>query len=145
MAHHPRFRAWHFAYPVLDAPEALAGLQIAPQGGISMVQEKVAVRQAILLLLSTRPGERVMRPDYGCELYRLVFDPNDETTAGLAIHYVRRALDRWEPRIQILQLDATRNEQDPTLLDIFLEYYVRPTQLPDSLQFSLRMNEGITR
>ena len=43
-----------------------------------------------------------MRPDYGCELHRLVFSPNDDTTAGLAIHYVRRALERWEPRVEVL-------------------------------------------
>ena len=56
-----------------------------------------AVRQSILLLLSTRPGERVMRPDNGCDLYRLAFAPSDDMTAGLAIHYVRQAVERWEP------------------------------------------------
>jgi hypothetical protein len=56
-----------------------------------MVAEQAAVRQSILLLLTTVPGERVMRPDYGCDLQKLVFSPNDATTHGLAIHYVRRA------------------------------------------------------
>ena len=69
---------------------------------------EASVRQAILLLLSTRPGERVMRPTYGCDLHRLVFSPNDDTTAGLAIHYVRQALERWEPRIEVIRLDAGR-------------------------------------
>jgi len=46
-------------------------------------------------------GERVLRPEYGCDLHRLVFSPNDATTAGLAVHYVRAALLRWEPRIEI--------------------------------------------
>ena len=41
-----------------------------------------------------------MRPGYGCHLFRLAFAPNDDTTAGLAIHYVRQALERWEPRIE---------------------------------------------
>ena len=54
----------------------------------------LAVRQSILMLLSTRPGERVMPPDYGCPIHRLVFSPNDATTAGLAIHYVRHSLLR---------------------------------------------------
>ena len=49
-----------------------------------MVQYNDSIRQAILLLFSTRPGERVMRPDYGCDIHRLVFSPNDDTTAGLA-------------------------------------------------------------
>src|SRR5215210_6257498 len=121
-------RAWRFLHPDFDIPEQKAGLCIAPTGSIEMVEEEAAVRQAILLLLSTRPGERVMRPDYGCDLHGLIFSPNDNTTAGLAIHYVRQALDRWEPRIQILHLDADPNQLDPGRLDISLEYRLRATQ-----------------
>src|SRR5690349_19505038 len=102
----PRYRAWRFLQPSFDVPETAAGLRVGARGAIEMVDEWGSVRQAILLLLSTRPGERVMRPEYGCDLHRLVFSPNDATTAGLAIHYVRQALERWEPRIDILRLDA---------------------------------------
>lgn len=123
-----RYRAWRFLHPDLDVPEGAAGLRLAATGGIEMVEEEAAVRQAILLLLSTIPGERVMRPDYGCALERLVFQPNDDTTAGLALHYVRQALDRWEPRIDVLRLDAGRDAADPTRLDLLLEYRVRSTQ-----------------
>ena len=101
-----QFRGWRFLHPDLDVSEEMAGLQLAPDGGIQMVEGNAAIRQAILLLLSTIPGERVMRPDYGCELYRLIYAPNDDTTAGLAIHYVRRALERWEPRIEIVELEV---------------------------------------
>ena len=101
-----------------------------------------SVRQAILLLLSTTPGERVMRPDYGCQLRRLVFSPNDETTAGLAIHYVRQALDLWEPRIEVLRLDAERNIEDPEELTISLEYRVRATQQIDATIFSFNLLGG---
>ena len=77
-------------------------------GGFRMVDGADAVRQAILLLLSTAPGERVMRPTYGCDLNKVVFLPNDDTTAGLAIHYVRQAVDRWEPRVEVVRVDAGR-------------------------------------
>jgi hypothetical protein len=107
-----------------------------------MVDDSDSVRQAILLLLSTIPGERVMRPDYGCQLHRLVFSPNDETTAGLAIHYVRQALDRWEPRIDVLRLDAERNTEDPEQLIISLEYRVRATQQTDATTFSFNLAGG---
>jgi len=83
-------RAWRFLHPDFD-PGA-SGLQLSPRGALALVEDEEAVRQALLLLLTTTPGERVMRPDYGCELARLVFAPNDDTTAGLAIHYVRRAV-----------------------------------------------------
>lgn len=139
----PRYRAWRFLHPDLDlVGVGPAGLRVSPSGGISMVQEEGSVRQAILLLLSTVPGERVMRPDYGCELHRLVFAPNDDTTAGLAIHYVRRALERWEPRIDILHLDANRNPEEPFRLDISLEYRVRATQRTDRLLFGLDLAGG---
>jgi phage baseplate assembly protein W len=137
-----RHRAWRFLHPDLDVPEAVAGLQISTRGGIEMVDGDASVRQSVLLLLSTLPGERVMRPDYGCHLHRLIFSPNDDTTAGLAIHYVRRAIERWEPRVEILRLDAGRNAERPELLDIFLEYRVRATQRTEQLTFSANLMEG---
>jgi hypothetical protein len=138
----PRYRAWRFLHPDLDVPEPVAGLQIAPQGNVEMVADGASVRQAILLLLSTVPGERVMRPEYGCELYRLVFSPNDGSTAGLAIHYVRRALERWEPRVEIIELDAGRNPSRPELLDIFLTYRVHASQRAEELTLTLNLAEG---
>lgn len=145
-----RYNAWHFRYPYVVAPadepdeiyeesEGYTGLGISPTGGIDMIDEQASVRQSILLLLSTLPGERVMRPDYGCDLYRLVFSPNDNTTAGLALHYVRQALDRWEPRAQVIHLDAGRNPYAPERLEIVLEYRLRRTQHTDELSFSINL------
>lgn len=133
------YRAWQFLHPDFSAAEGAPGLGIMPTGGIAMVEEEASIRQAILLLLSTSPGERVMRPGYGCELYKLIFSPNDETSAGLAIHYVRRALELWEPRIEIVHLDAVRDEDDPVKLTIYLEYRVRITQRMQETAFSVNL------
>ena len=138
----PRYRAWHFLYPGLDVPEDAAGLRYAASGRIEMVGDNDSIRQAILLLFSTRPGERVMRPDYGCDIHRLVFSPNDDTTAGLAIYYVQQALDRWEPRIDVLQLDAGRDPDQPERLNVTLQYRVRVTRHTEALTFSLNLAEG---
>jgi uncharacterized protein len=143
-----RYNAWRFLYPFVTSPpqevgellEVLdppAGLGISATGGVEMVDDQASVRQSILLLISTIPGERVMRPDYGCELHRLVFSPNDNTTAGLAIHYVRQALDRWEPRAQVTHLDAVRNPESPNRLEISLSYRLRRTQTTEELAFSI--------
>ncbi|HKQ92221.1 MAG TPA: GPW/gp25 family protein [Blastocatellia bacterium] len=134
-----RYRAWRFLHPDLDMPEDWAGLSFSPTGGIEMVEERESVRQAVLLLLSTRTGERVMRPDYGCDLHKLVFSPNDDTTAGLAMHYVRQAIERWEPRIVIERLDAGRDEEYPERLNILLEYRMNSSNSRDSLMFSVNM------
>jgi phage baseplate assembly protein W len=121
----PRWQAFRFADPGLVSIGRAGGLAVSPAGGLDMVDGDASVRQAILLLLITRPGERVMRPDYGSLLHRLVFAPNDATTAGLAIHYVRQALARWEPRIDVLEVDAGPGPDAPEQLVIMLRYRVK--------------------
>jgi phage baseplate assembly protein W len=137
-----RYRAWRFIHPQFDAPDGIAGLRVSNRGAIGVVEEHASVRQAILLLLSTRPGERVMRPNYGCNLHRLVFSPNDDTTAGLAMHYVRRAVERWEPRIEITHLDAGRdpNPNNPASLLIMLEYRIKATQRTDRIAYAFDLS-----
>jgi uncharacterized protein len=134
----PRYRAWRFLDPEFDKAGKGTGLRISNRGGIEMIDGGLSVRQAILMLLATRPGERVMRPHYGCHLHRLVFSPNDDTTAGLAIHYVRRAIERWESRVEVIDLDATRSKDDsmPGLLEISLEYRVRATLQTERLAYA---------
>ena len=103
------FRSIQFLHPDIDAPAAESGLRISGTGGLQMTEGNASVRQSILMLLGTRPGERVMRPEYGCDLQKLVFAPNDATTAGLAIYYIRKAVERWEKRVQIVKIDAGRD------------------------------------
>ena len=111
-------------------------------GGVELVHGDAAIRQSIMLLLTTVPGERVMRPDYGCPLHRLMFWPNDATTAGLAIHYVRQAIRRFEPRVQIVHLDAGGHPDDPAVLLITLRYRVRETGTVDSIDASIALEPG---
>ncbi len=139
----PLYRAWRFVHPDFDTGENLPGIRVSSTGGIEMIEEYGAVRQSILLLLTTSPGERVMRPDYGCDLHRLVFSPNDATTHGLAIFYVRRALQRWEPRIDILRLDADADKNDPGRMDLVLEYRIRKTAQRGNLIVSVPLNEEV--
>jgi phage baseplate assembly protein W len=140
----PLYRAWRFAHPDFDTVEDSCGIGNSSTGGIEMVADHAAVRQSILLLLSTTPGERVMRPNYGCDLQRLVFSPNDATTHGLAIHYVRQALQRWEPRIEILRLDASANQEDPGRMDIMLEYRMRKTAGRENMMISVSLTEEVS-
>jgi hypothetical protein len=143
-----RDTGWHFEGVGLNriggATAVSLGPTVTPAGTIAMVSGDDTIRQAILMLLTTIPGERVMRPDYGCPLNRLAFAVNDATTAGLAIHYVRKALDRWEPRIDIVRLDAgSRSGEsggDPYLV-IELDYAVRATNRRDNIEMQLNLNE----
>lgn len=128
-----RYRAIALVHPDFDAAAGPPGFSLTPDGRLATVTEDASVRQAVLLLLSTRPGERVNRPNYGCHLFRLAFAPADDTTAGLAIHYVASALQRWEPRVSVLSLDAARAPEDPALLEVRLRYRVKATQNEDDM------------
>lgn len=131
-----------FWVPGFDTPLGSGGFAVTPGGSLETVTGRAAVRQAILLLLLTRPGERVMRPRYGCELYRLMFWPNDDTTAGLAIHYVRQAIARWEPRVDRVRVDARARPDDPSILEVTFEYRVRSTGEEDRLAIQLDLASG---
>jgi phage baseplate assembly protein W len=139
----PRYRAWRFTNPQFDKEKGI-GLTVSTRGGIEMTEGAASVRQAILMLLATRPGERVMRPNYGCHLHRMVFSPNDDTTAGLVIHYVGQALERWEPRIDVIDLDAIRSNEDPGLLEITLVYRVKATLQTERLTYAFDLTGGRT-
>jgi phage baseplate assembly protein W len=133
------WRGVRFLIPGFDVPvtDAVGGFTLDYRGALATIADRAAVRQALLLLFSTRPGERVMRPTYGCDLFKLIFWPNDDTTAGLAMHYVREAVTRWEPRVDRLKVDASRHPDDPSRLNIDLDYRVRSTGEQDRLSVQL--------
>jgi phage baseplate assembly protein W len=94
---------------------------------IAMNHDAESVRQSIWMILSTAPGERVMRPEFGCGMHNLVFAPNTPGTAGQVVHEVQEALVRWEPRIDVLGVDAVPDETEPNVLRIAITYQVRTT------------------
>lgn len=134
----PPNRAWRFNRSGSGGPHP--GITTAYTGRIALTDENEAVRQSILLLLSTVPGERVMRSRYGCDLFRLLFAPNDDTTSGLAIHYVRQAIRQWEKRVELVRVDAERSPADPSRLDIHVEYRIRRTGQRDLLIYTVSLN-----
>jgi phage baseplate assembly protein W len=104
-------------------------------GGISMSALEENIRESIFIILGTAPGERLMRPDFGCEIHELVFAPNNPTTAGLAVHYCTEALQKWEPRIEQIECTATPNKNEPNRLDIEIQYRVRATNTGRNLVY----------
>ncbi len=102
-------------------------IQLDGNNQVAMAQYEERVRQSILLILNTAPGERVMRPEFGCGLHELVFDTNSAATSGRVVSEVRRALTLWEARIDILEVSATTDQTQPNLLLIEINYKVRNT------------------
>jgi uncharacterized protein len=93
----------------------------APQGALAYQDGPEKVRQSIELILDTEPGERVMRPTFGCGLRRFLMQPNTVATRALIQHDVELALASWEPRIQVTQVTVAPGE-DPSLVYIQIAY-----------------------
>ena len=96
-------------------------------GKVQLARYEESIRQAIWIILGTAPGERAMRPDFGCGIHDLVFAVNSAGTAGRVASLVRQALLRWEPRIDVLSVDAAADLAQPNLLLIQIDYAVRTT------------------
>jgi phage baseplate assembly protein W len=97
------------------------------RGRVALSRGDRDVEEAILIILLTAKGERVMRPEFGCRIHDLVFAPNDATTAGLAVYYVEEALAMWEPRIRVLNVRAEPDPDASERLLIEIEYEVKAT------------------
>ena len=100
-------------------------LQVTPLGGFAFAAYEADVEQAVFQILSTAKGERVMLPDFGCGMHDLVFSPNTSTQAGAVAAEVRQALVRWEPRIDVLDIDVTVGGDQGELLLIRVDYRIR--------------------
>ncbi|MFF3867754.1 MULTISPECIES: GPW/gp25 family protein [Micromonospora] len=104
-------------------------------GGIALVDREREIVEAIQLILGTAPGERPMRPEFGCGVHDYVFAPADENTAGRIAFEVRRALDRWEPRIDVHDVVIGFDAEDAGVLYIDVRYSIRGTNDPRNLVF----------
>ena len=110
------------------------------KGGIAVSSQQQKVKESILMILSTRPGERVMRPNFGCRLYKLAFHPNNTGTANLARHYVEEALATWEPRIILREIVVQNDRQNNRLL-IDMQYVLKSTYEPQNLVFPFYLEQ----
>jgi phage baseplate assembly protein W len=100
-------------------------LQVNPRGGVALAAGERDIEQAIRIILETVPGERVMRPEFGCRIHELIFAPNNASTHGLIIHYIERALERWEPRIQVREVEVTTDPSNGAALLVEIKYEIK--------------------
>jgi len=113
-------------------------------GGIAVAEHEEDIRQAIRIILGTRPGERVMRPDFGAGLHALVFEPMSQRTLALVRHRVEEALILWEPRIDTVSVEVrAEGARGHVLVDI--RYRVRLTNMFYNLVYPFYLTEGERR
>ena len=110
-------------------------LGVDRRGGLALARDETDVDQAIALILGTAPGERPMRPEFGCGIHDLVFSSVNPSVAGLVAYEVKASLLRWEPRIDVLDVTATVDPERPGVLLIGVSYALRATNDRRNLVF----------
>ena len=118
-------------------------LSVDSTGSIALSRNDAEIEESISIILGTSPGERVMRPAFGCRIHELVFSPSNSETVGLARRYVEEALGMWEPRITVEQVAVSldRAEADYGRLNIGIQYTVRTTKDARSLVYPFYLIE----
>lgn len=96
-------------------------------GAIRLTDGAPDLDRSIRLVLMTAPGERLMRPEFGCRIWELLFEPVTDNLLGLICQGVRDALARWEPRIAVEDVGARPAEGNPSLVNVAIAYRVRAT------------------
>jgi len=115
-------RGWRF-------PVAVANGRMAASEG----EEKI--RESILIILGTSKGERIMRPEFGCSINDLVFEVNNTATTTLVAYHVEQALQKWEPRIEVLNVFVSPDEVNREQLNIEIDYEVKLTNSKANLVY----------
>jgi uncharacterized protein len=125
---------------IVDPPEFVGSgwafpLRTDATGSVALVGGERELIESIHLILATAPGERPMRPEFGCAIHHLVFAPADAATAGKIAYEVRVALTRWEPRINLDDVVVSFDQTYRGRLYITLTYTVRGDNDPRNLVF----------
>jgi phage baseplate assembly protein W len=102
-------------------------LRVDQSGSIAMTSGAADLDSSIRMVLATAPGERLMRPRFGCRIWELLFEPINANTMGLMTVAVRDALGQWEPRITVDDVVVSPDEADLGRVHIHIAYTVRTT------------------
>lgn len=118
-------------------------VEIDPRTGrVASVEYEDDIRQSILIILETAPGERVMRPNFGCGIHELVFTAVDSTAMQRIRSVVEEALLRFEARIDVLGVEVDEAATGEGKLLVEVEYRVRKTNQVGNLVFPFYFREG---
>ena len=130
------------AKPFLGVGTSFPVLLDPATGLVERAQYEESVRQSILIILGTAPGERVMRPDFGCGIHDLVFETLSAATFGRVDREVHQALLRFEPRIDVTSVDV-RPDASGNVLLIDIDYEVRATNSAFNLVYPFYLQQGV--
>lgn len=112
------------------------------ENGVSMVSDEEDIEESLRILLSTHPGERVMRPDFGCGIRGMVFEHIDESTKSVMTDSVRRAILFHEPRVTVERVEFLGAPDHDGIVALRIEYKVDTTNNRRSIVYPFYLSEG---
>ncbi len=104
-------------------------------GSIRLTTTAEDVERSMRIVLMTAPGERLMRPRFGCEIWDLLFEPVSQNLFGMIASAVFDALGQWEPRVEVDEVTPVADAEDNALINIHVAYRMRDTNSPRNLVF----------
>ena len=104
-------------------------------GGIRLTEPIEDIERSMRIILLTAPGERIMRPKFGCRIWDLLFEPITPNLMGQVIEAVKEALAQWEPRVDVRNVVPSAEGRDGGLINVRIEYLVRTTNDHRNLVF----------
>lgn len=116
-------------------------VQLGARGQIALTGGASDIEQAMRIILSTVPGERPMRPTFGCRAWELVFDPNAAVAQNLMADYVREAIAMWEPRVNVLDVRVAAVPDRAEVMLVEIIYEIKMTHDQRSLVYPFAIED----
>lgn len=117
-------------------------ITIDERGGIALSEYEKKIRESILIILSTAKGERVMRPDFGCDIHDFAFSVINTSILTLIKSAVKEALLLWEPRIEVLDVETFTEKINDGILSIGINYKIRTTNTVFNIVYPFYLKSG---
>lgn len=121
-----------FAFPI----------NVDVSGAVAYSIYEKSIEESIRIILSTTPGERLMRPDFGCSINEIVFSPNSPRTISLAVRYIEEAIVKWEPRVILKEVTGERDPHNPVKVNIHIEYEIRSVNTFFNMVYPFYLERG---
>ena len=109
---------------------------------VDMASDDVDIQQSLRVLFSTAPGERVMVPTYGCDIWQMVFRAVNSEFKTEAVEAVRVAILYWEPRIDVTEIGIEPSAENDGVVLITVGYVIRRTNARNNLVYPFYIGEG---
>ena len=115
---------------------------IASTGEVELTSDELDIQRSLEILLSTKKGERVMQPDYGCNLDEMVFEPMTTTFKTYIKNMIQTAILFYEARIELKSVAIDDSRENDGVIVLSLDYAIRSTNSRFNFVFPYYLNEG---